>query len=1495
MHFNRIILLKVMGRNFKYLLTLFLLTVLYGVYYWGTPAIIDLPQRINSIQELVLKNSGYKIIVSNPDLKMGLIPSVWVKADSFYILNDDNSKALSIERPCINIRLLPLILKNVDIKYFSANDITANFIFDKDKKFKLGQYPIEIRQNQPLKIKHASVNLDSYCLNLNDKVQKKEITLDGKYLNINDFIYNKYLNLSTIAELKTGNKKSFIKTDLNLKLPVNKISDNQIDISGHIANLDLSDFSVYVKTLSKDKIKSLSGLINLTAKTDITPDNHKQIKTNLYINNLGVLTGDISTAVFYKDKLHIKTDINTINNGIEINEMKISGNGINALVFGKIKKLNEKLPKLNLKVSVHNTKADKVIELLPGDPNLSPDIDLQLLKKTGFWGDAAGNLEIKGKADYPNVYGNILISNAYMVKPIKNAQKATIKIAFKGDKLDLDVKVPTSPTQTVYVTGPINLYNDKYADLNIKSTNDVDLKTAQIVLNPLHDILHFELGPVPIMDIKGKGGIDLHIIGTRENPHGWGQFRFKDATVSFIDIHNMVMTNGSGTLDFDNQNTLFQTKSAKLNGKNISVKGTCSLTGVLNFNVVTNGQDLGNLLKIIKTSPMLKDIQKLVEPIENGSGLANLKINLTGKVKDPKDIVFNKNLFAKGSIDLLSDNIRLKGIPATISKASGLINFNNMDADFNLASYLNKSQIKIDGKIKENNLNANIVSNKFNLGDALNTLPSNLKIPYKNDISTINTSFTGKYNGNIENINFDNIYLKGKIYSNKGAKSLIIVDNSTFELNNSTFKLPLLKGTFRNSPYNISLQIAKMFDKHRVVNGNCKITSLDLNLINDNALQYILPPETSKQLKNIDFVNGNLNLSAKVKNNNLSAYTKLDDINLIYKPKHLIISLKSGDILLRNNLLNLNKINTLIGDMPVYISGQIANVQTNNPYLTLYLNAKPSQEFFDQFFNNNSIYPIKLKGDAIFSSNIRGNLDKLNTKSLLKISENSSLYYMGASIGDAENPVRIDIDSTYSPDKIKINNLRYDKIITSQNNKPYIKPQLTSQGTISLINNNLVGFNNFKIKTHTPTDAKIFNIIFRKPFMKQGVFTSDLILNGTSISPKIKGKLDITSIDIPFFDSTIRDVNLDFKNNEIIIQSRGTVLTNDIYLNAVMKNQLVPPYTIENVKLKLADLNINKITDTLRDIEAEAIRNQNFGSNNLPPFDISQLIINRADIEADKIKVRNINADNYSANLTLNKNGDLNVNNFKFNIAQGSVTGNLKHNLQSHATNLDINLDKANALIMSEALFDLKGQVYGSVNGHFNLNCIGDTQENCFKTLSGEGTFNIAEGKMPKLGSLEYLLKAGNLLKGGFTGLSINSIIDLITPLKTGNFDSISGDIHLTDGTADKINIYSDGQDLNMYMTGSYNLLTSIANMEIYGSLSKNITTVFGKIKNASLNTLFNTIPGINDATEKLLLQEDISKIPNIKDATDIYRIFKVDINGDINGSDYVRSFKWVK
>ena len=165
---------------------------------------------------------------------------------------------------------------------------------------------------------------------------------------------------------------------------------------------------------------------------------------------------------------------------------------------------------------------------------------------------------------------------------------------------------------------------------------------------------------------------------------------------------------------------------------------------------------------------------------------------------------------------------------------------------------------------------------------------------------------------------------------------------------------------------------------------------------------------------------------------------------------------------------------------------------------------------------------------------------------------------------------------------------------------------------------------------------------------------------------------------------------------------------------------------------------------------------------------------------------------------------------------------------------------------------------------------------------------------MPKLGSLEYLLKAGNLITGGVTGVSINGIIDLITPLKTGDFDLISGEIKVKDGIADEINVYSSGKDLNLYLTGSYNLLNLVADMDVYGSLSADFSSLLGLIRNMSLNRLFNTIPGIKINDINPQSTSNIHKIPNF-DKDKVLRVFKAEIFGDINGTNYVKSFHWIK
>lgn len=1466
---------------------------MYGIYYFGIPAFANSKMDSGQIQTVIKKQSGFNVKIENPTVKMGILPAIILDAQNIQVLNDDNSTPLNIKNPHINLKLLPLIFKKIEISNLSADEFDIQLYLDKDFKLKLGQYSLELQNKDiDLNLHKANLNIKKYNLSLKDFIENKEIFIKSTDNTAVSYNSNKFLNIKTEAILYANKKPAVIDIDTALKLPLNKIDTDKININGKIKNLNLADFSSYAKYFSKGQITKLSGIINFEADTNLN-NIEKQILSTLLIENLGIYQQDISKSIYCKDKLTVTSDVSPVNNTLEINNIKVLAPNINLQFSGKIDKINTSSPTLNIITTINKSRTEAFIPLLPGI-EIPPDLDLYVLKQNPFYGDIVGHLQIVGNHLTPELNGNILVSNGYLIKPIKNAKGATIKLSFKKKIMNLDVFVPTGNNQSVSVKGPIDSYPPRNADLKITSTNNVDLATAQFVLNPLHDILQFVIGPVPIMDIKGQGGIDLRVFGNKTKPHAFGKFQFQNGTVSFNDINNMVIKNASGDLVFNDTDTTFTTKTALLNGKPVTVNGICNLEGKLNFKVKAEHQDLGDFIKILATSPMTGDFSKIVSPINFAKGPASLNLNLTGQIIDPRDAKIGENIFAKGNVILAGNTISIINSPAKLKNITGKIDFDNMDAILKLKSSINKSTVNVEGKI--NNLAADLKFNSKNFyaEDGLSLLTQNLNFPFKNDIKKVRTSFSGHYRGSLENINLNGAHLKGKIYSNNANPSGLLIGNASYELNNGNFLLTPLRGAIKQNPYFIALNAKNIFSNKRNLNGELKLKDFDLSTVEEFA--KLLPQDMRGIIGDCKNIKGIVNITSKINNNQMRAYTVLDGVEFDYVPQNIHLAIISGNTFLNGNQINLNKLNTKIGGMPVFLNGKISNI-FKNPNLDIYTNAKPSQDFIDRFFNNKQVYPLKLKGDINLTSKIKGTSNHISTNSNLYIAENSSIYYMGASIGDVQNPVTIETEADISANHINLKKLQYDKIISSQNNKPFVTPQLNATGGITYLDNNDIAFKNFKIKTLAPTDAKIFNIVFRKPIMKQGVFTSDIELNGTSSSPKLQGNLNVSSIDMPFYNSSISDIDMDIKPDKIHVKSRGRILSNIVNLDAVLKNKLTPPYEIENVNLKFSTLNIDEITDILRDYEIQSVQSPSlsFNTNDALIPDFSLATVKQANVKADKIKVKSIDAENFTSTISLNDKMIFDVKDYKFDIAQGKVNGNAFYNILTDNVGIKMHMENANAQMMAETLFDLKGQIFGLVTGDANLKCNAKTNTKCMQTLSGDTYFIVQDGKMPKLGSLEYLLKAGNLITSGFTSLSINGIIDLITPLKTGEFESISGDMHILDGIAQKINIYSDGKDLNMYMTGSYNLSTAIADMKIFGSLSKNATNVFSKIKNVSLNTLFNTIPWVGSSDETASFQNEIAKIPTNKSKSSIYKIFLVDIYGDINGSNYVKSFKWIK
>ena len=187
---------------------------------------------------------------------------------------------------------------------------------------------------------------------------------------------------------------------------------------------------------------------------------------------------------------------------------------------------------------------------------------------------------------------------------------------------------------------------------------------------------------------------------------------------------------------------------------------------------------------------------------------------------------------------------------------------------------------------------------------------------------------------------------------------------------------------------------------------------------------------------------------------------------------------------------------------------------------------------------------------------------------------------------------------------LKIKEFSYDKLISSQGTKQTRLNMLKANGGIDLYNDDIV-FHDLKIKTQNPTDARIFNIIFRKPNIKQGQFTSDLKFNGKFSNPKLIGTFHIFETNIPFMDTTMKNITFVFKDKTIDLTSSGEVLGNDVRFKGVLKNKLTTPYYIENAELYTKLLDLNYIIDKYKMSQVD----DSNPMESLSGFDLNNLVI----------------------------------------------------------------------------------------------------------------------------------------------------------------------------------------------------------------------------------------------------------------------------------------------
>ncbi|MCD8024990.1 MAG: hypothetical protein LUE64_05600, partial [Candidatus Gastranaerophilales bacterium] len=638
-------------------------------------------------------------------------------------------------------------------------------------------------------------------------------------------------------------------------------------------------------------------------------------------------------------------------------------------------------------------------------------------------------------------------------------------------------------------------------------------------------------------------------------------------------------------------------------------------------------------------------------------------------------------------------------------------------------------------------------------------------------------------------------------------------------------------------------------------------------------------------------ISGNVKLSSdKISGEFIPDNVSFIDLNS-YK-----IRLNSGKIRLKDEKTYFDSFAFDYDKMPVYFDGFIETNDSIEPDFNIYFSTNLNEENCDKLINPNLKYPILITGETQLKGRFLGKPDSYTSYLTLSFDKGSDFSFMGLKLGDIDVKREIASKINFKGQNADINYVRYFKYLPSKNKKQTPHDLIKISGNINLKNGEIL-CSNLHLLTPNPAPVRFLNPVFKKSLMKDGQFVSDLVLNGSFADIKAEGNLEFSNVLVPMYDSIIDDIKINLTKNTGKANFSLTFFDTKADITFDFVNKMSLPFIINDISIHSSEVPINslmnaftlfadsasKIDSVVSPVEQNAF---------ITPSDIQ---IKSGSITADKILFNEVEGQNLKLKFSHSKDTSLKIDDAYLAIAGGLIRGNGTYKFDTKDVYVSSDFLNCDANELTKAFFNLQGQIHGNSNGKFTISMHDFTPKDYVNKIKADAEFEILNGTMPKLGSIEYLLRASNFFKSGIFGLTINNVIELLTPYKHGDFNKITGTFKIDEANLKDLKIYSQGDNLSTYTYGSYDIVNGIANIEILGKLSKNISNLLGAIGNASVVSVLNTLTRNKmDELVKTEAMQNVSKIPLMDLNNDDFRLFSVKLTGPISTDDVVKSFNWL-
>jgi hypothetical protein len=436
-----------------------------------------------------------------------------------------------------------------------------------------------------------------------------------------------------------------------------------------------------------------------------------------------------------------------------------------------------------------------------------------------------------------------------------------------------------------------------------------------------------------------------------------------------------------------------------------------------------------------------------------------------------------------------------------------------------------------------------------------------------------------------------------------------------------------------------------------------------------------------------------------------------------------------------------------------------------------------------------------------------------------------------------------------------------------------------------------------KLLQNTGRDGNLFEGI-------TGTMAADLTINRTGEGTgEANGFLRLENVSIP-------PLNLENLTGRLAINNRQGTLTldrlavpgADLSVQARTENILAFPVTLEDVRISGTQLNINQLSQFGENILIPKVQNILLTDVYRPPKAWEPWFpfqFRNGQVAFEELVYQNIIIEDVRGQLSVFSKGFTELRNLQFQTAGGQITGSLSINPRdNNYLSLELYPQNVKANALARALLQLPNTIFGDLSGSIRATTQGLTPEELISNANGVASMVIRNGRLPQIARVETLLTGANILRGGIVGLNLNNLMRALRPFDTNYFSELSGDFQIASGTVYTENLLSNGENLDLYISGSIRLVDGMADLTVVGAMSQDVSGALGTLGKLSIGRLVSFIPGLGTLPGArgglLSYLPGIGFVPGFGGpARDINR-FRIHVRGPLEDPSSVQDLQWL-